>query len=120
MALVNLLTEGEDRGRKYPPPQGAERAARLNALFRSAGSKTEVTGREAESFGPVAAGLRTVFEAITAGDIDDAARRVNDMLKTTGAHPLLERHDGEPWHIHFHATDETSLAEGWAAGCATG
>ncbi|HME63557.1 MAG TPA: CGNR zinc finger domain-containing protein, partial [Streptosporangiaceae bacterium] len=38
----------------------------------------------------------------------------------TGAHPSLERHDGEPWHIHFHAADERSRVNGWAAGCATG
>ena len=29
VALVNLLTEGEDRSRKYRPPEGAERAGRL-------------------------------------------------------------------------------------------
>lgn len=120
VALVNLLTEGEDRSRKYLPPHGAERAEKLNALFKAARSRTEVTEAEAAEFGPVAAGLRVVFEAVTAGDIDAAASRVNDMLKTTGAHPSLERHDGEPWHIHFHSADETSRVKGWAAGCATG
>jgi predicted RNA-binding Zn ribbon-like protein len=120
VALVNLLTEGEDRGRKYLPPDGAERAARLNALFESSRSRTRVTEAEARSFGPVAAGLRAVFTAVAAGDIDDAAHRVNDMLAATGAHPILQRHDGEPWHIHFHSADETSRADSWAAGCATG
>lgn len=117
---MNLLTEGEDRSRKYLPPAGAERAARLTTLFRSAGGRSEVTEAEAEAFGPVAAGLRAVFAAVAGGDIDDAAHRVNDMLVATGAHPALERHDGEPWHIHFHSADETSLVKGWAAGCATG
>jgi predicted RNA-binding Zn ribbon-like protein len=120
VALVNLLTEGEDRSRKYRPPDGAERAARLNALFKSARSRTEVTAAEAKAFGPVAAELRAVFTAVAGGDIDGAAHRVNGMLAATGAHPALERHDGEPWHIHFHAADEASLATGWAAGCATG
>jgi predicted RNA-binding Zn ribbon-like protein len=120
VALVNLLTEGEERGRKYLPPRGLERAAKLNALFQAARSRTEVTEGEAEEFGPVAAGLRAVFQGVTAGDIDAAARRVNDMLTSTGAHPFLERHDGEPWHIHFHSSDETSRVKGWAAGCATG
>ncbi|HSZ39831.1 MAG TPA: CGNR zinc finger domain-containing protein [Trebonia sp.] len=120
VALVNLLTEGEDRSREYRPPQGTERAAQLNALFKAAGSRTEVNAAEAEAFGPVAAALRAVFAAVAAGNVDDAARRVNDMLSTTGAHPALERHDGEPWHIHFHAADETSRVKGWAAGCATG
>ena len=120
VALVNLLTEGEDRGRTYLPPDGAQRAARLNALFESARSRTRVNAAEAGSFGPVATGLRPVFTAVAADNVDDAAHRVNDMLAATGAHPVLERHDGEPWHIHFHPSDETSLAESWAAGCATG
>jgi predicted RNA-binding Zn ribbon-like protein len=120
VTLVNLLTEGEERGRKYLPPAGPELAARLNALFESTRSRTGVTEAEAEAFGPVGADLRAVFAAVAASDIDDAAHRVNDMLAATGAHPALERHDGEPWHIHFHSADETSRATGWAAGCATG
>jgi predicted RNA-binding Zn ribbon-like protein len=120
VALVNLLTEGEDRSRKYLPPHGAERAAKLNALFSAARSRTGVTVAEAEAFGPVADSLRAVFEAVAAGDIDAAAHQVNHMLTATGAHPALERHDGEPWHIHFHSADETSRVNGWAAGCATG
>ena len=120
VALVNLLTDGEERGRKYLPPAGAERAARLNALFEGARSRTVVTEAEAEAFGGVAAELRGVFTAVAAGNIDDAAHRVNGMLRATGAHPSLERHDGETWHIHFHAADEHSRVNGWAAGSATG
>jgi predicted RNA-binding Zn ribbon-like protein len=120
VALVNLLTPGEDRSRAYEPPAGAERAARLNTLFKSAASRTHVTETDADAFGPVAAHLRAVFAAVAAGDIDGAAHQVNDLLAATGAHPALERHDGEPWHIHFHSADETSAAKGWAAGCATG
>jgi predicted RNA-binding Zn ribbon-like protein len=114
------LTPGEDRSRAYQPPAGAERAAALNALFKSGGSRTQVGEALAEAFGPVAADLRAVFAAVAAGDVDGAAYRLNAMLAATGAHPVLERHDGEPWHIHFHSDDETSLARGWAAGCATG
>lgn len=33
--------------------------------------------------------------------------------------PELDRHDGEPWHLHYTAADGT-LVNGWAAGCATG
>jgi predicted RNA-binding Zn ribbon-like protein len=120
VALVNLLTPGEDRSRPYAPPAGAERADALNALFKSAGSRTEVTPAEAEAFVPVAGDLRAVFAAVTADDLDKAAHQVNGLLAATGAHPALERHDGEPWHIHFHSADETSPAKGWAAGCATG
>jgi predicted RNA-binding Zn ribbon-like protein len=120
VALVNLLTPGEERSRQYLPPHGMERAAALNALFKSAGSRTDVTVAEAGEFAQVSADLRAVFAAVAADDIDSAACQVNDMLAATRAHPTLERHDGEPWHIHFHSADEASPATGWAAGCATG
>jgi hypothetical protein len=120
VALVNLLTEGEERGRTYPPPAAAAAAGQLNALFAAVGSRTVVTEAEAGEFGGVAAQLRGVFTAVATGDIDQAAHEVNDMLKATGAHPLLERHDGETWHIHFHAAGEHTRVSGWAAGCATG
>ena len=120
VALVNLLTPGEDRSRPYQPPAGAACADRLSALFTSAGGRGNVTEAEASALGPVAADLRAVFEAVAAGDINGAARLVNGMLAATGAHPVLEHHDGEPWHLHFHSNDESSLAQGWASGCATG
>jgi predicted RNA-binding Zn ribbon-like protein len=109
VALVNLLTEGEDRSREYLPPESTERAAQITAVFRSAGGRREVTAAEGEEFG-----------AVAAGDIDGAARLVNVMLVDTGARPALDRHDDEPWHLHFHAADETSMVKSWAAGCATG
>ena len=120
VALVNLLTDGEDRSRKYLPPEGDERAHAISALFKSAGGRRPVTVAEANEFGPVAAELRAVFAAVAAGDIDAAAIAVNAMLDSTGARPALERHDGEPWHLHFHSADETSMVKGWQAGCATG
>ena len=120
VGLVNLLTEGEDRSRKYLPPGGAARADRITALFKTAGGRREVTDQEADAVGVVAAELREVFESVTAGDIDAAASGVNAMLDDTGARPALERHDGEPWHLHFHSADETSMVKGWQAGCATG
>jgi len=120
VGLVNLLTAGENRGRDYQPPEGAERAAAITTLLRSTGGgRRAVTESEAAGFGPVAAELRAVFTAVSAGDLDDAAWRVNAMLARTGAHPLLDRHDGEPWHLHFHGTDGT-MVNAWAAGCATG
>ena len=121
VGLVNLLTEGEDRSRKYLPPEGGdERAAQISALFKSAGGRRPVTAAEAADFSGVAADLRAVFEAVAADDIDSAAGRVNAMLDATSARPALERHDDEPWHLHFHSADETSMVKGWEAGCATG
>lgn len=117
--LVNLATPGEDGGRAYEVPREPELSSRLNALFELEGSRSEATAAEAGEFPAVAAELRAVFEAVAAGTIDEAAHLLNGMLTATGAHPELARHDGEPWHIHFHALGPSSLATSWAAGCAT-
>ncbi|HEX8007999.1 MAG TPA: CGNR zinc finger domain-containing protein [Trebonia sp.] len=120
VGLVNLLTPGEDRSRGYRPPDGAERAAAITTLLRSTDSgRRAVTEPEAAGFAEVAAELRTVFAAVNAGDLDGAAGRVNALLERTGAHPLLDRHDGESWHLHFHSADGTRVND-WAAGFATG
>lgn len=118
--LVNRLTPGDARGRAYQPPAGDALTAAVNAALR-AGLPTarDVTAEEAQGFGAVAPSLRAVFDANAADDADLAARRVNELLATTGARPTLDRHDGEPWHLHFRGRDD-SLVTGWAAGCATG
>jgi predicted RNA-binding Zn ribbon-like protein len=118
VALVNLLTPGQDRGRGYQPPEGDERTVAVGAVLRTSGGR-EATWEEAGELCFVAAELRGVFEAVSAGAIDAAAARVNALLIRTGARPELERHDGQSWHLHFHAADN-SLPNGWAAGCATG
>ena len=76
------------------------------------------TWEEAAELCFVAAELRGVFEAVCTG-AGTTRPPVNALLVRTGARPELERHDGEPWHLHFHAADN-SLPNGWAAGCATG
>lgn len=119
-ALVNALTPGEARGRPYQPPAGPDLPAAVTAALKASGSPRayEVTAAEAAPFPAVAAGLRAVFRLAAAGDTDAAAGQVNLLLRQTGAHPWLDRHDGQPWHLHFHGPDE-SPATGWAAGCAT-
>ena len=114
--LVNLLTPGTSRGRGYEPPEDEERTAAVAELLSSGGGRRTPSWEEAASLSFVAAELRAVFAA---GSVDEAARLVNALLSRTGARPALERHDGEPWHLHFHAADD-SLVNGWAAGCATG
>jgi predicted RNA-binding Zn ribbon-like protein len=118
--LVNTLTAGEAHGRPYAPPDGRARPAAVTAALRAGRRDTrEVSPREAAELAAVAVGLRAVFDAVAAGRADAAARIVNDMLASTGARPHLDRHDGEPWHLHFHGAKD-SLVTGWAAGCATG
>ena len=120
VSLVNALTPGEARGRAYEPPAG-EAACRATTAALRTGQRTArlVTTAEAAELAATAVRLRAVFDAVDAGAVDAAAGKVNTMLAETGAHPQLDRHDSEPWHLHFHGRTN-SLAEGWSAGCATG
>jgi predicted RNA-binding Zn ribbon-like protein len=118
--LVNALTPGEAYGRPYQPPDDRALPAAVTAALRAGrGEVGPVSPDEAAAFRPVAATIRSVFDAVAAEQTDAAVRLVNDMLATTGARPRLDRHDGEPWHLHFHGAED-SLVTGWAAGCATG
>jgi predicted RNA-binding Zn ribbon-like protein len=118
--LVNALTPGYARGRPYTPPGGGQLPALVTAALR-AGLRCarDVTPDEAAEFGMIAGALRDVFCSAADGQLDEAAAAVNGLLAFTGARPRLDRHDGEPWHLHFHGADD-SLVTGWAAGCATG
>jgi predicted RNA-binding Zn ribbon-like protein len=118
--LVNALTPGEAHGRPYLPPPGSALPAAVAAALRAGRSPVRpVSPVQAAGFPAVAAALRAVFQAMAAGRTDTAAHLVNEMLASTGARPRLDRHDGEPWHLHFHGAEE-SLVTSWAAGCATG
>jgi predicted RNA-binding Zn ribbon-like protein len=119
VGLVNALTAGEMRGRPYPAPEGEERADAATQALRVGGRRyAEVTAEEAAELAGVAAALRVVFDSVARGDADEAARQVNKLLAETDARPHLERHDGEPWHLHFHGTGGTRAGD-WAASCAT-
>ena len=63
--------------------------------------------------------MRRAYALIETGDLDAAANQVNHLLEVTHARPFLNRHDGEPWHLHFHGADGT-VSTDWVAGCATG
>jgi hypothetical protein len=118
--LVNAVTPGEARGRTVRQPTGAHlQAAVREALAAGRPDPPLISGPDAEQLAQVAGWLRSVFDSIEGGDVDDAAITLNALLAQTGARPQLDRHDGEPWHLHFHGRGD-SLPEGWAAGCATG
>ncbi|MGP4100230.1 CGNR zinc finger domain-containing protein [Nonomuraea sp. KM90] len=118
VVLVNELTPGERHGRPFPAPvdDAAAATAGLRTVYPAYRELAEVEGRE---FAEVAARLRAVFAAVADGDVDSAATRVNALLEETHARPRLERHDGEPWHLHFHGSGGTTAGD-WAASCATG
>lgn len=119
VALVNALSPGERRGRPFPRPR--DLAVAGTEALRGAGypDHAKLTEAEAAELAGIAARLREVFEAVAAEDIDAAALKVNDLLTETRARPSLQRHDGEPWHLHFHGPGGTMAAE-WGASCATG
>jgi predicted RNA-binding Zn ribbon-like protein len=120
VSLVNTLTPGEARGRDYRPPAGQAACTAVTAALRNGQPfARQVTSEEAGLLAGIAARLRAVFDAVETEEVDTAASLVNAMLAETGARPQLDRHDGEPWHLHFHGKAD-SLAQGWAAGCATG
>ena len=120
VGLVNALTAGEARGRPYEPPSGEERVAAVSGVLATGGRQAPtVTQEEADALAEVAGRLRGVFEAVARGDVDTAAVTLNELLAETDARPHLDRHDGEPWHLHFHGAGGT-LAGNYAAGCATG
>jgi hypothetical protein len=106
--LVNALTAGEAYGRPYQPPDDRALPAAVTAALRAGrGEVGPVSPDEAAAFRPVAAAIRSVFDAVAAEQTEAAVRLVNDMLATTGARPRLDRHDGEPWHLHFHGAEDS-------------
>lgn len=114
---INLLTPGQARGRAYTPEP--DDAAVLDVLNASTWSEeTAIPDGELPRFAEYAAALRRVFEDIDAGRLDEACTRVNELLARTEAVPVLAKHDGEPWHLHFHALD-APWARSWAASMAT-
>ncbi|GAA4528892.1 CGNR zinc finger domain-containing protein [Amycolatopsis samaneae] len=114
---VNVLIPGHARGREYladTPREG------LRDLLHWLDSRpaTEVSDADIEQLRAYAARLRAVFAAVDDGRIDDACAGVNALLGETRAAPVLARHDGGPWHLHFHAVD-AEWARSWAASMAT-
>ena len=119
VALVNACTPGYARTRPYAVPEGSELAATVTEAFTIAPPREPLDADELAELVRLASRLRQVFELVDRGDMDAAAHAVNELLTSSRAMPRLDRHDGEPWHLHFHAPDIT-YAAGWAAGCATG
>jgi hypothetical protein len=118
--LVNLLTPGESAGRAYEVPAGADRIRRLEEVFRRGGSRRpRLTEAEAEYMTTAAERLRAVYVAVAEDDLDRAAETLNTLMARWGAQPRLDRHDNEPWHLHFHPA-EVDYVQGWSAGLATG
>jgi predicted RNA-binding Zn ribbon-like protein len=116
--LVNCATPGTRRGRDYRVPEGDGLVAAVNAaLGTGRAHRSPLDAVPAGALARTAVELRAVFEYVEGGDLDSAARAVNVLLARVHPVPYLDRHDGEPWHLHFHSPDGERAAS-WAAGCA--
>jgi len=116
--LVNALTGRYRRGKPFAPPSGDELVvATMTALSSSAADISRPSLMEVAALAQVAPKLRGVFEFNEDGDVDAAARRVNELLLQTDSRPHLMRHDGS-WRLRFHGPDSGFVA-GWVASCAT-
>ena len=121
--LVNRLTPGLDGGHAVPVPTG-ERALRVAApdSINSQGYDVSLRGVRADDarmIGSTVTEARRVIEDIDREDLATAARRVNVLLRRTGARPQLDTHGPGVWNLHFHGPDDT-FGVGWSAGIAAG
>ncbi len=116
VTLINDVTPGERHGRPFPAPADLVTAVReAMPPSRTPGHPTE---QEAAELAEWVARLRQVVELVAAGDVDGACLALNEIMRATGAVPRLARHDGEPWHVHYHSAD-AEWALGSAASIAT-
>ncbi|WP_173129642.1 CGNR zinc finger domain-containing protein [Kibdelosporangium persicum] len=106
---VNVLTPGHALGREY---------SAADPDLRGLSHGEPVHREDVEELRAYAARLREVFTAVDEGRIDEACEATNLLLKDTQAAPMLMKHDGEPWHVHFH-TASASWARRRAAPMAT-
>jgi predicted RNA-binding Zn ribbon-like protein len=118
--LVNALTPGLDGGHEVTLPSAGDRVTRTAEALGGNGRTTpRVTTRQATALAAHARQMRRVFDATDRGDLREATRVLNALLRRTGARPQLDRLEGGGWHVHFHGTTD-GLATGWGAGCASG
>ncbi|WP_350273978.1 CGNR zinc finger domain-containing protein [Kribbella sp. HUAS MG21] len=116
---VNRLTPGYSGGAEYTAPTDEQQAV-ADALTAVGYPPAALPPAEdSHRLVQLAARMRIVFEAASAGDLDTAATEINALLLDTNARPQLDRGKDRPWSLHFHGPDE-QLANGWAAGCAAG
>jgi hypothetical protein len=119
--LANALVPGLRGGRPFAAPRDdAELLERANDVLKE--YPGIVVGPE-DARGIERAGEQfyAVYTALEADDQDTAAELLNGMIVEYGARPTLIKHDGEPWHLHYHPADTplvASMAGGFAVGLA--
>jgi predicted RNA-binding Zn ribbon-like protein len=119
-ALVNVATPGQRRGRPYAVPSGPLLEGALTDAVRSGSRRASApTAAEVPALVELGIACRPVFELAGAGRYDVAAAAANALLETYRPAPRLERHDDEPWHLHFHGRADADRS-GWGGGISVG
>lgn len=120
VAAINVVTPGDAHGRPYVPPTANALVNGIVEALKPALRRTQRTPAhdDVHEFAKYLDGLRHVFVHLADGDLDGACVHCNEMLVVTNAIPELSRHDGQEWHLHFHAKDAT-WAVGWAGAMTT-
>ncbi len=118
VALVNNVTPGERHGRPFPAPEGEALTAAVRGALPPSRTDDLPTASDAAELAAWAVRLRQVVARVDSGDMDTACVDLNAIMREANAIPTLARHDGEPWHLHFHSVD-AAWAVSWAASMAT-
>jgi predicted RNA-binding Zn ribbon-like protein len=120
VGLVNAATPGGRQGQPFVVPTGDALSAAVTVALQQAGrGSTAPAKAQLPAFVELGGAVRVVFEQVSAGDLDAAAGTVNTLLGRYQPSPYLDRHDGQPWHLHFHGNDATDRS-GWGGGISVG
>ncbi len=119
-ALVNVATPGERRGRPYAVPTGNDLTTVIGQALLEARRRTAPPpASRVPAFVELAAAVRPVFELVDQERFDEAAETVNELLARYQPAPFLDRHDGQPRHLHFPGRAAADRS-GWGGGISVG
>ncbi|PZS30422.1 MAG: hypothetical protein DLM61_10935 [Pseudonocardiales bacterium] len=118
-ALVNVATPGQRRGRRYDVPTGPALVEAVAGAVQTTRSRATPAPDRIPAYVDLAVAVRPVFEQAGDDRFDDASSLVNRLLARYQPVPYLDRHDDEPWHLHFHGRD-TADRSGWGGGISVG
>jgi predicted RNA-binding Zn ribbon-like protein len=114
VALVNDFTVTPPRGPKLSVDDALGVLAEVLAVDPT--SVAMLVAADVPGFIALAHSLRTVFEHVSADDLDAAVEALNRLLAAHPAHPHLAKEDGR-WRLHHHPAS-VRLVPMWTSICA--